>query len=303
MAYREQARGTGGGRGRGWVQRSWPPRARAGSRDPPGRRGRRRGRDALPGGAASSATAGELHVHCYRMLGSFHESEDLVQETFLRAWRRRETFEGRSSLRAWLYKIATNACLDALDKRPRAGVAVRRGAVAQAVTRTRLLAELGSPTSPSREAAVCPKETIELAFLVAIQRLAAVAACRVDRPRRARLLRGDTAMLLETSVPAVNSALQRAHTAMKEHLPRGGTTWCGGRRAHRRRTRAPRPLHRAIPRTRTRPRQGAAARGRPLLDAAPAAGGLHSEGRGSRSCRPARRAAVGWGRTSGRSAA
>jgi len=62
----------------------------------------------------------ELHVHCYRMLGSFEESEDLVQETFLRAWRRRETFEGRSSLRPWLYKIATNACLDALDKRPRA---------------------------------------------------------------------------------------------------------------------------------------------------------------------------------------
>ena len=61
----------------------------------------------------------ELHVHCYRMMGSFEESEDLVQETFLRAWRRRETYEGRSSLRAWLYAIATNACLDALDKRPR----------------------------------------------------------------------------------------------------------------------------------------------------------------------------------------
>src|SRR6058998_2739881 len=61
----------------------------------------------------------ELHVHCYRLLGSFEESEDLVQETFLRAWRSRETYEGRSSLRAWLYKIATNACLDALDKRPR----------------------------------------------------------------------------------------------------------------------------------------------------------------------------------------
>src|SRR3982751_3090950 len=61
----------------------------------------------------------ELHVHCYRMLGSFEESEDLVQETFLRAWRRRDTFAGRGSLRAWLYKSATNACLDALDKRPR----------------------------------------------------------------------------------------------------------------------------------------------------------------------------------------
>src|SRR3712207_2079382 len=61
----------------------------------------------------------ELHVHCYRMLGSFEESEDLVQETFLRAWRRRETYAGRASVRAWLYRIATNACLDALDKRPR----------------------------------------------------------------------------------------------------------------------------------------------------------------------------------------
>ena len=61
----------------------------------------------------------ELHVHCYRLLGSFEEAEDLVQEAFLRAWRRRETYEGRASVHAWLYRIATNACLDALEKRPR----------------------------------------------------------------------------------------------------------------------------------------------------------------------------------------
>src|SRR5690349_2310539 len=61
----------------------------------------------------------ELQVHCYRILGSLHDAEDMVQETLLRAWRRLSTFEGRASFRAWLYTIATNACLDALDRRPR----------------------------------------------------------------------------------------------------------------------------------------------------------------------------------------
>jgi RNA polymerase sigma-70 factor (TIGR02960 family) len=165
----------------------------------------------------------ELHVHCYRMLGSFEESEDLVQETFLRAWRRRETFEGRSSLRAWLYKIATNACLDALDKRPRTVSASGEVLWLQPYP-DQLLEELvGEGDDP--EAAVVSKETIELAYLVAIQRL-------VPLQRAVLILRDvlgcsakETAALLDTSAPAVNSALQRARAAMNEHLPERRADW------------------------------------------------------------------------------
>jgi RNA polymerase sigma-70 factor (TIGR02960 family) len=165
----------------------------------------------------------ELHVHCYRMLGSFEESEDLVQETFLRAWRRRETFEGRSSLRAWLYKIATNACLDALDKRPRTVSATGEVLWLQPYP-DQLLDELAAEVDDPA-AAVVSKETIELAYLGAIQRLAPL--------QRAVLILRDvlgcsakeTAGVLETSVPAVNSALQRARSAMHEHLPERREEW------------------------------------------------------------------------------
>ena len=165
----------------------------------------------------------ELHVHCYRMLGSFQESEDLVQETFLRAWRRRDTFESRSSLRAWLYKIATNACLDALDKRPRAATTTGEILWLQPYPDA-LLEELADERGEPVAAAVA-RETIEIAFLVAIQRLPslqrAVLILRdvLDLPAR------DTAAMLETTVPAVNSALQRAHAAMREHLPERRVEW------------------------------------------------------------------------------
>jgi RNA polymerase sigma-70 factor (TIGR02960 family) len=169
----------------------------------------------------------ELHVHCYRMLGSFEESEDLVQETFMRAWRGRETFAGRASLRAWLYKIATNACLDALDKRPRAATPSGEVLWLQPYP-DELLDELVAGEGEDPQAAVVAKETIELAYLAAIQRL-------VPLQRAVLILRdvlgcsaSETAGVLETSVPAVNSALQRARGTLKEHLPARRSEWPSG---------------------------------------------------------------------------
>jgi RNA polymerase sigma-70 factor (ECF subfamily) len=167
----------------------------------------------------------ELHVHCYRMLGSFDDCEDLVQETFLRAWRSRASFAGRSSVRAWLYKIATNACLDALDKRPRVPVS---GEIAWLQPYPDELLEELESAEQEPDAAVVDKETIELAFLTAIQRLAPL-------PRAVLILRDvldcsarETAELLETTVASVNSALQRAHAGLREHLPERRLEWAPG---------------------------------------------------------------------------
>ncbi len=124
----------------------------------------------------------ELQVHCYRMLGSFDESEDLVQETFLRAWRARGTFEGRSTFRAWLYRIATTACLDALARRPRRPnprpVLAAPGSDEEQPAEIlwlqpypdRLLDQVARRAAEP-DAVVVARETIELAFLAAIQHL------------------------------------------------------------------------------------------------------------------------------------
>jgi RNA polymerase sigma-70 factor (TIGR02960 family) len=169
----------------------------------------------------------ELHVHCYRMLGSFEDAEDTVQETFLRAWRKRETFEGRSTFRAWLYRIATNACLDLLAKRrpePAAG-----GEVPWLQPYPdRLLDELPAGDADEPESLAVARETIELAYLIAVQHLA-------PRPRAVLILRDvlgwpakDVADLLGDSVNSVNSALQRARAGMREHLPAERQDWTGG---------------------------------------------------------------------------
>jgi RNA polymerase sigma-70 factor (ECF subfamily) len=137
----------------------------------------------------------ELQVHCYRMLGSFEDAEDMVQETFLRAWRKRASFQGRSSLRAWLYRIATNACLDALQRRQPRVLPPQVAAAGDARVPPQPLADLPwlqpypdrllegiAPSDTEPDAALVAKETIELAFLVAIQQL-------TPRQRAALILR------------------------------------------------------------------------------------------------------------------
>ncbi|GAA5134456.1 RNA polymerase subunit sigma-70 [Pseudonocardia adelaidensis] len=165
----------------------------------------------------------ELHVHCYRMLGSFTDAEDMVQETLLRAWRRRETYAGRSTFRAWLYRIATNACLDHLERHPRHPGSV--GEVTWLQPFPDRLLEQAAPPDAEPDAAVVARETIELAFLVAVQHLP-------PRQRAVLMLRdvlgwsaAESAAVLGASVASVNSALQRARATLREHLPRRRSDW------------------------------------------------------------------------------
>ena len=181
---------------------------------------------------------GELRVHCYRMLGSLDDAEDLVQETFLRAWRYRHTYTGRSSIRAWLYRIATNACLDQLTRHPRrpreapAPPGAAPALAAQPAAEIQWLQpypdsllDPATPDEASPDVTVVAKETIELAYLAVIQHLP-------PRQRAVLILRdvlgwsaAEVADLLGGSVPAVKSALQRARATLKQRLPRRREEW------------------------------------------------------------------------------
>jgi RNA polymerase sigma-70 factor (ECF subfamily) len=168
-----------------------------------------------------------LRVHCYRMLGSLQDAEDLTQETLLRAWRSLESFGSRASVRAWLYRIATNACLDEIERRGRRILPVMAGSPLSSFS-----AAPPSPTeavwldplpdtwlnladeSPGPEARYEVKESIELAFVASLQMLP-------GRQRAILLLRDvlgwsiqEIASLLELSVAATNSALQRARATV-----------------------------------------------------------------------------------------
>lgn len=172
----------------------------------------------------------ELHVHCYRMLASFDDAEDAVQETFLRAWRGRDGFDGGGLFRAWLYRIATNVCLDMLRRSSRRATVLRSFAEVPWLQPypDRLLAEAAAPAEQP-DAAVIDRETIELAFVAALQVLP-------PRQRAALIARdvlgwpaSQAADLLEMSVAAANSALQRARATMREHLPARRGEWSAGR--------------------------------------------------------------------------
>ena len=166
----------------------------------------------------------ELTGYCYRMLGSGFEAEDAVQETMLRAWRGSDGFEGRSSVRSWLYRIATNVCLDMVRGRQRRARPMDLGPSSTADSFTGAVLPEHAWVSPIPDARVLPddpaelaasKETIRLAFVTALQHLPA-------RQRAVLVLRevlcwqaAEVAELLETSVASVNSALQRARATLK----------------------------------------------------------------------------------------
>ena len=178
----------------------------------------------------TSRFRGELLAHCYRMLGSAEEAEDLVQETYLRAWRSFDGFEGRSSVRTWLYRIATNVCLTAIERRGRRPLPSGLGAPAedaeaplvagpevpwlQPLPGALLAADREDPASVA-----VSREGIRLAFVAALQYLSA-------RQRAVLILRdvlewpaADVADLLGTTTTAVNSGLRRARAQLAQALP------------------------------------------------------------------------------------
>ncbi|MGA9872495.1 MAG: sigma-70 family RNA polymerase sigma factor, partial [Rhodococcus sp. (in: high G+C Gram-positive bacteria)] len=171
----------------------------------------------------------ELLAHCYRMTGSIHDAEDLVQETYIRAWRGYGKFEGRSSMRTWLYRIATNTCLTALEGKSKRPLPTGLGAPSSDPTDDLIAqheipwlepisdSELSDCNDPAT--IVVERESIRLAFVAALQHLS-------SRQRAALLMRevlqwkaSEVAEVLATTTTAVNSLLQRARAQLEEDMP------------------------------------------------------------------------------------
>jgi RNA polymerase sigma-70 factor, ECF subfamily len=180
----------------------------------------------------------EIKLHCYRMMGSLHEAEDLVQETYLRAWRHFDSFQEGTSIRAWLYRIATNACLNALASRKSAkrwlpdryGPATLQMPDGKPATEVAWLdpypdSDLAgiADSAPDPEMRYAAGESVRLAFVAAIQHLpprqrAAVLLCDV-----LGWAAGEAAALIGGSTASINSALQRARETLAEHYPEAGS--------------------------------------------------------------------------------
>jgi RNA polymerase sigma-70 factor (ECF subfamily) len=154
----------------------------------------------------------DIHRHCARLLGSSHEADDAVQDTFLRAWLRLSTFEGRSGFRSWLYRIATNVCYDAL---------ARRGAWLD----PELAVECAAPREEQPDAVLVSRETVELALLASIRHLPARQHASLVLRDVLGLSAADTARALQLSVPATTSALQRARGGLRRHLAPARLDW------------------------------------------------------------------------------
>ncbi|MGZ9224136.1 MAG: sigma-70 family RNA polymerase sigma factor [Anaerolineales bacterium] len=179
-------------------------------------------------GSLAESHRRELRLHCYRMLGCLQDAEEMVQETFVRAWNRRETYAGRSTFRAWLYKIATNQCLDALRRKPRRALPITRAdastldvpipaSINEPIWLEPYPFDIPAPEDSNPEARYSMSESIRLAFITSLHLLP-------PRQRAVLILRDvldwraeDVADALGQSVPSVKSALHRARATLAKH--------------------------------------------------------------------------------------
>jgi RNA polymerase sigma-70 factor, ECF subfamily len=174
----------------------------------------------------------ELHAHCYRMLGSVHDAEDALQDTMLRAWRGVRRFEGRSSLRSWLYRIATNVCLDRISQRPKRALPVDYGPAAdpdvgpgEPLIESTWVEPYPDERQGVRDGYASPearyerRESVELAFIVALQQLPATQRAVLILRDVLGFSAREVAETLETTVASANGALRRARKAVAQRLP------------------------------------------------------------------------------------